>query len=125
MAAGLSSIHGQFGRRWSIPEEKAPKRQRKAHGQFENPMNQVQNMAVEETLKGGAAEDGDKPKPGSKLQQALKGGGARSIARRVEEQLLKLAETEPAELVDAVRDRLEHSKLSFKRAVAAAKKASK
>ena len=66
-----------------------------------------------------------KPKAGSKLQQALKGGGARSITRRVEEQLLKLAETEPAELVDAVRDRLENSKLSFKRAVAAAKKASK
>ena len=80
---------------------------------------------MEETLKGGAAED-DKPKAGSKLQQALKnGGGARSIARRVEEQLLKLAETEPAELVDAVRDRLEHSKLSFKRAVAAARRASK
>jgi hypothetical protein len=86
-------------------------------------MDAKQNMVVEESRKGGA--DGDKPKAGSKLQMALKGGGARSIARRVEEQLLKLAETEPAELVDAVRDRLEHSKLSFKRAVAAAKKASK
>ena len=124
MSAGASSIHGQFGRGWSIPKEKAPKRQRRAHAQFENPMDAKQNMAVEENLKGGE-EDGDKPKAGSKLQMALKGGGARSIARRVEEQLLKLAETEPAELVDAVRDRLEHSKLSFKRAVAAAKKASK
>ena len=123
MSAGASSIHGQFGRGWSIPEEKAPKRQRRAHGQFENPMDAKQNMAVEESLKGGA--DGDKPKAGSKLQQAPKGGGARSIARRVEEQLLKLAETEPAELVDAVRDRLESTKMSFKRAVAAARKASK
>ena len=67
-------------------------------------MDAKQNMAVEESLKGGA-EDGDKPKAGSKLQQALKGGSARSIPKRVEEQLLKLAETEPAELVDAVRDR--------------------
>ena len=124
MSAGASSIHGQFGRGWSIPEEKAPKRQRRANGQFENPMDAKQNMAVEESLKGGA-EDGDKPKAGSKLQQALKGGGARSIARRVEEQLLKLAETEPAELVDAVRDRLESTKLSFKKALAAARKASK
>ena len=124
MSAGASSIHGQFGRVWCIPEEKTPKRQRRAHGQFENPMDAKQNMAVEENLKGGE-EDGDKPKAGSKLQMALKGGGARSIARRVEEQLLKLAETEPAELVDAVRDRLEHSKLSFKRAVAAARRASK
>ena len=125
MAAGASSIHGMFGRRWSIPKEpSAPKRQRRAHGQFENPLNAKQNQMLEETVKGGA-EDGDKPKAGSKLQMALKGGGARSIPRRVEEQLLKLAETEPAELVDAVRDRLEHSKLSFKRAVAAARRASK
>jgi len=125
MAAGASSIHGMFGRRWSIPKEpSAPKRQRRAHGQFENPINAKQNQMLEETVQGGA-EDGDKPKAGSKLQMELKGGGARSIARRVEEQLLKLAETEPAELVDAVRDRLEHSKLSFKRAVAAARRASK
>jgi len=115
-----------FGRRWSIPKEpSAPKRQRRAHGQFENPLNAKQNQMLEETVKGGA-EDGDKPTAGSKLQQALKnGGGARSIARRVEEQLLKLAENESAELVDAVRDRLESSKLSFKRAVAAARRASK
>ena len=85
-------------------------------------MDAKQNQMLEETVKGGAE---DKPKAGSKLQQALKGGGARSIPRRVEEQLLKLAGTEPAELVDAVRDRLEHSKLSFKRAVAAARRASK
>ena len=62
----------------------------------------------------------------SKLQQALKnGGGARSLSHKIEEQLRKLAETEEAALVDAVRERLEHSKMSFKRAVAAAKKASK
>ena len=72
-------------------------------------MDAKQNMAVEESLKGGA--DGDKPKAGSKLQQALKGGGARSITRRVEEQLLKLAETEEPALVDAVRLRLEESAL--------------
>ena len=102
MAAGASSIHGVFGRRWSIPKEpSAPKRQRRAHGQFENPLNAKQNQMLEETVKGGA-EDGDKPKAGSKLQMALKGGGARTVPRRVEEQLLKLAETEPAELVDAV-----------------------
>ena len=57
MSAGASSIHGQFARRWSIPEEKAPKRQRRAHAQFENPMDAMQNMAVEESLKGGAAEE--------------------------------------------------------------------
>ena len=127
MSAGASSIHGQFSRRWSIPPEpKAPKRQRKTHAQFENPMDAKQNMAVEESLKGGA-EDGDKPKAGSKLQQALKnGGGARAISRRVEIQLEQLAKTEPAELVDAVRERLENTKLSFKKALAAArKKASK
>ena len=124
MAAGASSIHGMFGRRWSIPKEpSAPKRQRRTHGQFENPLNAKQNQMLEETVKGGEAED--KPKAGSKLQQALKGGGARSIPRHVEEQLLKLAETEPAELVDAVRDRLESTKMPFKRAVAAARKASK
>ena len=126
MSAGASSIHGQFGQRWAIPAEpKAPKRQRKAHGQFENPMDQKQNHAVEESLKGGAG-DGDKPKAGSKLQQALKnGGGAGTISRRVEEQLEQLAKTEPAALVDDVRERLETTKLSFKRAVAAARKASK
>ena len=122
MSAEASSIHGQFGRRWSIPEEKAPKRQRRAHAQFENPMDAKQNQAVEESLKGGAAED-DKPKAGSKLQQALKGGGARTISRRIEEQLLKLAETEEPALVDAVRERLESTKLPFKKALAAAKKA--
>ena len=126
MAAGASSIHGQFGRRWSIPEEpKAPRNQRKERGQFENPLDAQQNMAVEETLKGGAAEDGNKPKAGSKLQQALKGGGARSISRRVEEQLEELAKTEPAALVDDVRERLESSKMTFKRALAAARKKAK
>ena len=85
-------------------------------------MDAKQNMAVEESLKGGAAED-DKPKAGAKLQQALKnGGGARAISRRVEIQLEQLAKTEPATLVDAVRERLEHSKLSFKKALAAARK---
>ena len=125
MSAGASSIHGQFGRRWSIPEEKAPKRQRKAHAQFENPMDAMQNMAVEESLKGGAAED--KPKSaGSKLQQALRnGGGARAISRRVEIQLEQLAKTEPAALVDDVRERLESSKLSFKKALDAARKKAK
>ena len=86
-------------------------------------MDAKQNMAVEESLKGGEAED--KPKAGSKLQMALKGGGARSIARRVEEQLLRLAETEEPALVDAVRERLESTKLSFKRALAAARKKAK
>ena len=126
MAAGASSIHGQFGRRWQIPKEPSGnQRQRKAHGQFENPMDAKQNQMLEETLKGGAAED--KPlKAGSKLQQALKNGdGARVISRRVEEQLEQLAKTEPAALVDDVRERLETTKLSFKRAVAAARKASK
>ena len=125
MAAGASSIHGMFGQRWSIPKEPpAPQRQQKAHGQFENPLNAKQNQMLEETLKGGI-EDGDKPKAGSKLQMALKGGGARTISRRVEEQLLKLAENETAELVDAVRHRLESTKMTFKRAVTAARKASK
>ena len=122
MAAGASSIHGQFGRRWQIPKEPSGnQRQRKAHGQFENPMDAKQNQMLEETLKGGAAED--KPaKAGSKLQQALKnGGGARTISRRVEEQLLELAKTEAATLVDAVRERLESSKMTFKRALAAAR----
>ena len=110
MSAGASSIHGQFGRRWNIPEEPKASRQRKAHGQFENLMDAKQNMAVEESLKGGA-EDGDKPKAGSKLQQALKnGGGARTLSHKIEEQLLKLAETEEAALVDDVRLRLENRK---------------
>ena len=123
MSAGLSSIHGQFGRRWSIPEEKAPQRHRKAHGQFENPMDAKQNQMLEETLKGGAAKEDDKAKPGSKLMQALKnGGGARSISRKMEEQLLELAKTEAATLVDDVRKRLENSKMTFKRALAAARK---
>ena len=126
MAAGASSIHGMFGRRWSIPKEpSAPKRQRRAHGQFENPLNAKQNQMLEETVKGGA-EDGDKPKAGSKLQQALKnGGGARAISRRVEIQLEQLAKTEPAALVDDVRERLESTKLSFKKALAAARKKAK
>ena len=124
MAAAASSIHGQFGRRWQIPKEPSGnQRQRKAHGQFENPMDAKQNqMLEEETLKGGSAEE-DKPKAGSKLQQALKnGGGARTISRRVEEQLLELAKTEAATLVDDVRERLESSKMTFKRALAAARK---
>ena len=76
-------------------------------------MDAKQNQMLEETLKGGAAED--KPaKAGSKLQQALKnGGGARTISRRVEEQLLELAKTEAATLVDAVRERLESSKMTL------------
>ena len=89
-------------------------------------MDSKQNQMLEESLKGGAAEgaaEDDKAKPGSKLMQALKnGGGARTISRRVEEQLLELAKTEAATLVDAVRERLESSKMTFKRALAAARK---
>ena len=67
-----------------------------------------------------------KAKPGSKLIRALKdGGGARSISRKMEEQLLELAKTEPAALVDDVRERLETTKLSFKKALAAARKKAK
>ena len=77
-------------------------------------MDAKQNQMLEETLKGGAAED-DKAKPGSKLMQVLKnGGGARSISRKMEEQLLELAKTEAATLVDDVRERLESSKITFK-----------
>ena len=127
MSACASSIHGQFGQRWAIPPEpKAPKRQRRGHAQFENIVNAQQNQMMEESLKGGGAAEDDKPKAGSKLQQALRNGvGARSISRRVEEQLEELAKTEPAALVDAVRERLESSKMTFKRALAAARKKAK